>query len=135
MSGPIINITRKASFSAAHVLNSNKFDTKTNKEIYGKCNNEHGHNYEIEITVKSEINPDTGMLMNFDDLKKILHNSVIKKVDHKHLNKDVDDFKTLVPTAENMAYIFWQWLKPELANLYEIKLSETKNSFVIYRGE
>jgi 6-pyruvoyltetrahydropterin/6-carboxytetrahydropterin synthase len=135
----MIYITRKVHFSASHRLFNPEFDDKTNDEIFGVCNNPlgHGHNYELEVTVCGEIPKETGMVIDLKKLKEILEQEIVSKVDHKHLNFDVDFLKNVIPTAENLAVKFWELLDDKLndGSLYEIKLYESPNNFVTYRGE
>ena len=128
-------ITRKQSLCIAHKLYNPNFSHEKNLEIYDKCTNCHGHNFNLFVTVKSEIDPETGMVMNFKELKRIVREHVYDKMDHKYLNEDIAEFKTIMPTAENIAVVIWQWLLPELPNLVEIRLEETDNNSTIYRGE
>jgi len=131
-------LTRRETFSASHRLVSQELSDEENSKLFGKCfhPNGHGHNYVIEVSVLGDINPKTGIVMNLTELKRIIHDVVMSKVDHRHLNLDVEEFKTLNPTAENIAYVIWQWLKPSLgALLYEIKLHETENNAAVYRGD
>ncbi len=135
---PVVYITRRTTFSASHRLHSNELSAEENRQIYGKCNhpNGHGHNYVLEITVRGEVDARTGMVMNLVDLKKAMEEEILDLVDHKHLNLDVPFFQKIVPTAENMAVVFWQLLEPALppGMLYEVKLHETENNVAIYRG-
>ena len=135
----MIYLTRKEHFCASHVLSNPKFSEKQNFEIYGKCANPHGHghNYEIEVTVAGKPDKDTGMILDLKKLSEIIEKEIIDKVDHKHLNIDVDFLKGVLPTAENLAMAFWKILKPkiEAGKLYSIKVSETTNNFAEYRGE
>ncbi|MBC7693443.1 MAG: 6-carboxytetrahydropterin synthase [Methylotenera sp.] len=134
-----VYLTRKITFCASHRLNSSQLSVEENKRIFGKCNNEngHGHNYTLEVTIKGEIDPKTGMVMNITDLRKIMDTHVADIMDHKHLNLDVEVFKTVNPTAENMIVVIWKLLEPHLAKgqLFEVKLHETDNNTSIYRGE
>ncbi|HOV91926.1 MAG TPA: 6-carboxytetrahydropterin synthase [Candidatus Kapabacteria bacterium] len=135
----MIYITRKEIFSAAHRLNNPELSEKENAIIYDKCNNYwgHGHNYVIEVTVKGEPNPKTGYLVDLKKLQEILDVNLISKIDHKHLNYDVDFLKGINPTLENMAVAFWQQLQNKIPSgqLYRIKLWETENNSVEYYGE
>ena len=134
----MIYIKRKEHFCAAHKLWNDKWDAATNKRIFGKCSNEnyHGHNFELEVTVRGEINPDTGFVMNLFDLKQIVREHVIDVVDHKNLNLDVPEFKDLNPTAENIVVVIYDKLKKVLdSNLdLEVTLYETVRNFVTYSG-
>lgn len=134
---PSAILTRRETFSASHRLYSAALSDSENKALFGKCYhpNGHGHNYVLEVSVKGAIDKN-GLVMNLADLKKIIEEHVLSKVDHKHFNLDVPEFKTLNPTAENIAYVIWGWLKPTLgALLYEVKLHETENNVAVYRGE
>lgn len=127
-------ITKKTSLCIAHKLYSNEISHEENLKIYGKCTNIHGHNLIVYITIKGEVDPITGMVANFTDLKSIIKKNIYDKVDHKYLNDDVEEFKNLVPTTENIAIVFWNWLIKDLPSLEEIKIFETDNNSTIYRG-
>jgi 6-pyruvoyltetrahydropterin/6-carboxytetrahydropterin synthase len=135
----MIYITRKVHFSASHRLFNPEFDDDKNDEIFGICNNPmgHGHNYDLEVTVCGEVPNDTGMVIDLKKLKEIVENEIVNKVDHKHLNYDVDFMRGVIPTAENITLKFWEILKEKIpeGSLYEIKLYESANNFVTYRGE
>ncbi len=134
-----VYVTRHLHFSAAHRLHCEKLNDRQNQEIYGECNNPlgHGHNYELEVTVVGEPDPVTGMVIDLKELKEIVEREVIRKVDHKFLNYEVDFLKGLVPTAENIVLAFWKVLEGKFkgARLYELKLYETPRNMAIYRGE
>lgn len=134
----MIYITRKEHFSSAHKLYNNSLSEAENKEIYGKCNDFHGHNYYLEVTLKGTPNPESGYVMDLKKLKSIIHTEILEKVDHKYLN-DLDIFKGTIPTTERMAIVFWNLLeskvKSDNARLYSVKLYETSKNFVEYRGE
>jgi len=131
-------VTKKLHFSASHRLHNQKLSAKRNKEIYGKCNNPHGHghNYIIEGTVAGKENPKTGMVIDLSHLKDIVNNSIIKKVDHCHLNFDVPFLKNKIPTTEVLAKEFWKILSKKIKpkRLHEIKIHESENNVVVYRG-
>jgi len=135
----MLYITKKVHFSASHRLFNPSFTNEKNDEIYDKCNNYygHGHNYVLEVTVKGIPNPETGYVIDLKKLKRILNETIVDKVDHKHLNFDVDILKGVITSVENLAVIFWNLLKEEIkeAELYRIRLFETENSFVEYFGE
>ena len=135
----IVYLTRRFHFSSSHRLHSDMLDERTNIAIFGQCNNfyGHGHNYELEVTIKGTPDPATGMIINLYDLKKIVNEKLISRVDHKHLNEDVDFMQGIVPTAENLVVEFWEILKDALpaGELYELKLYETPNNVALYRGE
>ncbi|ELU01313.1 hypothetical protein CAPTEDRAFT_142762, partial [Capitella teleta] len=117
-----------------------KLSDAENLKIFGKCNNPngHGHNYKVEVTLKGPVDADTGMVMNLTDLKKCIQDSFFGILDHRHIDKDVAYFKDVVSTTENVAVFIWDNMKerlPEPSLLYEIKLHETDNNIVVYRGE
>jgi 6-pyruvoyltetrahydropterin/6-carboxytetrahydropterin synthase len=134
----MIYTTRKEHFSSAHKLHNPNLSDKENLEIYGKCNHFHGHNYYMEVTLKGEPDKDSGYVMDLKKLKEILHSVIIDKVDHKYLN-EVDMFKNVVPTTENMVLVFWKKLNNEVktpnSELHSIKLYETDKNYVEYKGE
>ncbi len=135
----IVYITKKMHFNAAHRLHSELLNEQENKKVYGECNNPmgHGHNYELEVTVRGKPDSVTGMVINLKELKDIIQKTIIDKVDHKHLNHDVKFMKGLIPTAENLAVAFWTQLKDNITGceLHEIKVIETPRNLAIYRGE
>jgi len=135
----MVYITRKASFSASHRLFNPAWSDAKNQEVFGKCNNPrgHGHNYDVEVTVAGVPEASTGMVMDLKRLADVIEQEVIERVDHKHLNEDVDFMRGLIPTAENIAMQFWKILEPRIAGgkLVSIKLYESANNFVEYRGE
>jgi len=136
---PLIYLTRRAQFSASHRLHASGLSDDENRRIFDKCNNPHGHghNYVVEVTVKGEVEGATGMVMSLSDLKAAIEEAVMKDLDHKNLNLDVPEFKDLNPTAENIALVLWRRLKKKLPKglLHEVKLHETENNVVVYRGE
>ena len=135
----MIYITRKLEFCASHRLYNPKFSDKENEETFGLCNNPngHGHNYVLEVTVKGEVDPETGMVLDLKILKKLINEEIVNKVDHKNLNVDVEFLEAIIPTAENIAIQFWDILEPKIKNgtLHQIKLFESERNFVIYRGK
>lgn len=134
-----IFLTRRIHFSAAHRLHSLELSDEENRRIFEKCNNPsgHGHNYVLEVTLRGTVDPKTGMVMNLSEITKILEETVIKTMDHKHLNLDIPFFKKSNPTAENIAVFIWSLLAGKFPQglLYEVKLQETENNSVVYRGE
>ena len=136
----MIYITRRESFNAAHKLARPDWSQEKNTEVFGKCANPnwHGHNYNLYVTVKGEINPETGFLVDLKWLKQIINVHVIDKVDHKNLNIDVDFMKDQLASTENLAIAIWDILWPYInesdAQLHSIKLYETENNFVEYFG-
>lgn len=135
----MIYITRKLEFCASHRLFNPEYSDEKNARVFGLCNNPngHGHNYVMEVTVRGEVHPETGMVLDLKALKQLVNEEIILKVDHKNLNVDVPFLKGVIPTAENLAIRFWERLesKMEGGELYEIKLYESERNFVIYRGK
>lgn len=134
----MIYVTRREVFSASHRLFNPQLTDEQNDKLFGKCNNPngHGHNYILEVIVAGEINPDTGYLIDLKLLKKIIIDNVISKVDHKNLNMDVQFLSGKIPTAENIAIAIWNELDGKIPDgrLYSVKLYETENNYVEYRG-
>ena len=136
----MIYITRRERFNAAHKLYNETWSVEKNDEVFGKCANAnwHGHNFELIVTVKGEVNPDTGFVMNLKDLSQIIQTEVTDKVDHKNLNLDVDFMKGKLASTENLVIEFWKILDPLIAGhgaqLHYIKLVETENNYVEYYG-
>lgn len=134
----MLYITRKEHFSSSHKLENPGLSKERNEVIFGKCNNFHGHNYYIEVTLAGIPDTESSYVMDLKLLKIIIHEEILNKVDHRYLN-ELDMFKGIVPTTENMALRFWEALKPrvnsENVKLYSIKLYETDKNYVEYRGE
>ena len=134
----MIYITRKLEFCASHRLFNPEYSDEKNAQVFGLCNNPngHGHNYVMEVTVRGEVHPETGMVLDLKALKQLVNEEIILKVDHKNLNVDVPFLRDVIPTAENLAIRFWETLESKLegGELYEIKLYESERNFVIYRG-
>jgi len=134
----MIYVTRREVFSASHRLFNPNFSDEENDRLFGKCNNlnGHGHNYILEVIVAGEVDPNTGYVIDLKVLKEIIKKNVISKVDHKNLNLDVDFLKGKIPTAENIAAGIWIQLVDKLpaGKLYSIKLYETENNYVEYKG-
>ena len=129
-------VIRKAHFNAAHRLHNDDWSAEQNKDVFGKCNNPnyHGHNYDLEVKVVGEVNPDTGYVMDMKILKQFIKSEVTEIYDHKNLNLDVPDFKTTIPTAENIARAIYERLRVHITAPLElkIKLYETSRNFVEY---
>lgn len=136
----MIYIERKERFSAAHQLYNPNWSEEQNDAVFGKCANKnfHGHNFTLIVTVKGEIDPDTGFVMNLVDLKKIIQKEIIAKVDHANLNHDVDFMRGKFASTEVLAEEFWKILAPAIAEhgcaLHRIRLEETINNAVEYFG-
>ena len=133
-----ISAFRKAHFNAAHRLHNPKWSDEKNKEVFGLCNNQyyHGHNYELEVKVGGEVDPDTGYLIDLKFLSDVIKEHVERKLDHKNLNEEVDEFKDLNPTAENICYVIWTILRNQLDEKYDlaVRLYETPRNYVEYEG-
>ena len=127
---------RKAHFNAAHRLHNPNWSDEKNKAVFDVCNNPnyHGHNYELEVKVVGEVDPETGYLIDLKILKSIIKENIEKRFDHKNLNLDTEEFKNLNPTAENVCYVIWQILREKLDEKYEltIRLYETPRNYVEY---
>ncbi len=134
----MVFVTRKVHFSASHRLFNPTFTDDDNEAIFDKCNNPngHGHNYTLEVTVKGIPDLKTGYVIDLKLLRDILENKIIDKVDHKHLNYDVDFLHGIIPTAENIAIVFWGIIAQNLpvGELFSIKLFESDSNFVEYFG-
>ena len=137
---PMIYITRRERFSAAHKLSRTDWSEDRNQEVFGKCSNPnwHGHNYELYVTVKGEINPETGFLIDLRTMKDLISAHVIEKLDHKNVNLDVDFMQGKMASTEVLAVEIFNILAPlirqEGAQLHCIKLCETENNFIEYFG-
>lgn len=135
----MVYITRKATFSAAHRLYNPQLSDEENERLYGLCNNPmgHGHNYTVEITVCGEPDPRDGMVVDLGLLGEVIDELVIKKVDHKFLNYQVDFLRGVIPTAENLARRFWGVLHDKLprGRLFEVRVHESEHNCAFYRGE
>jgi len=133
-------ITRKFHFSASHRVYNPVLSDEENFKIYGKCSNPngHGHNYVMDVTVGGEVDELTGFVMDLTELKFTVEEEIIKKVDHKNLNIDVDFMNGVLPSTENIAMKFWDQIEGKIntdhIKLYSIKISETVNNSVEYRG-
>jgi 6-pyruvoyltetrahydropterin/6-carboxytetrahydropterin synthase len=132
-------ITRREVFSASHRLWNSDLSEEQNIELFDKCANPngHGHNFVLEVTVVGDIKNESGYVVDLKKLKNIIREEIISKVDHKHLNHDVDFLKDKIPTAENIVREFWRVLETKItkAKLSSIRLHETENNIVEYRGE
>jgi 6-pyruvoyltetrahydropterin/6-carboxytetrahydropterin synthase len=135
----MVYLTRLEHFNAAHKLYNPKWSKEKNEEIFEGCANEnwHGHNFDLYVTVKGEVNPDTGFVMNLKDLGKLMREHVIKYLDHKNLNLDVPFMQGKMASAEILAIEIWKLVQaqlPEGVQLHCVKLYESHKSFVEYYG-
>ncbi len=131
-----IAVYRKEHFNAAHRLHNAALSDAENAAIFGKCNyaNYHGHNYELIVKVIGEVDPKTGYVIDLKILSDLIKELVIEKFDHKNLNLDTVEFKNLNPTAENIAIVIYNILRPRIEKKYELKivLYETERNYVEY---
>jgi 6-pyruvoyltetrahydropterin/6-carboxytetrahydropterin synthase len=136
----MVYLTRVEHFNAAHKLVNTNWTEEKNKEIFGKCANEnwHGHNYEVHVTVKGNLQSDTGFIFNAKRLSVIINEYVCDKVDHKNLNMDVDFMKGKFTTCENLTVGIWEQIQPVLkaegVELHCVKLYETPRIYTEYFG-
>lgn len=134
-----VTVARKAHFNAAHRLHNPVWNDQKNREVFGKCNNPnyHGHNYELIVKVKGEIDPETGYVIDMKILKDLIRTKVEERFDHKNLNLDTEEFKALNPTAENISVVIWNLLRPDIQpDLFlTVVLYETPRNYVEYSGD
>jgi 6-pyruvoyltetrahydropterin/6-carboxytetrahydropterin synthase len=135
----MILLTRKADFSSAHFYYSPALSEAENLRLFGKCANRngHGHNYTLEVTVAGEIDPVSGFVVDLKELKDILEREVVAVYDHRHLNYEVPEFATTMPTTENMAVAIWNRLNGRIPNakLHRVRVYEMADLFADYYGE
>jgi 6-pyruvoyltetrahydropterin/6-carboxytetrahydropterin synthase len=131
-----ISVFRKAHFNAAHRLYNPNWTDEKNEAVFGLCNNPnyHGHNYELEVQLTGDIDPDTGYAYDLGKLADIIKEHIEKRFDHKNLNLDCPEFKNLNPTAENIAVVIWKILRGRIEKQYDLKirLYETPRNYVEY---
>lgn len=129
-----VSIFRKEHFNAAHRLHNPDWSDEMNQKVFGKCNNPHyhGHNYNLTVQVIGDIDPKTGYVIDMKILRDIIKANVLERFDHKNLNLQVEEFKNLNPTAENIAVVIWQILREKLDEKFDlkVKLYETERNFV-----
>jgi 6-pyruvoyltetrahydropterin/6-carboxytetrahydropterin synthase len=133
-----VRLVSDSYFSAAHRLNRDDWDAETNARVFEKCNNPnaHGHTYGLEVTVEGEIDPETGWVMDFGKLKRTVEEHVVRRLNRKHLNFDVDFLAGRNPTAENIVVGIWGELEGRVApaRLVRVTLNETEKNRVVYEG-
>lgn len=131
-----ISVYRKAHFNAAHRLHNKNWSDDKNKQIFGKCNNPHyhGHNYELEVRLSGEVDPDTGYLFDLGILSDLIKDKVENRYDHKNLNLELPEFKDKIPTAEHICFEIYVILRECIDIKYDlgIKLWETPRNYVEY---
>ena len=136
----MIYITRRERFSAAHRMFRQEWSDEKNFQVFGKCSNPnwHGHDYVLYVTIKGEPSEETGFFMNISDLKDIIREKVVERLDHRNINTEVGFMKGKVATTENLAIAIWDELKPAIeeagAELHSIKIQETENNTFEYYG-
>ena len=134
-----VTVNRKAHFNAAHRLFREDWDDVRNEQVFGKCSNPnyHGHNYELVVSVTGEIDEETGFVMDLKLLKDLIYQEIEIPFDHKNLNIEVEEFRDLNPTAENITVVIWNKLRKKLKKELELEVTlyETPRNFVQYRGE
>ncbi len=140
----MIFVTRKAHFNAAHRLHNPDKSDQWNRDTFGECNhiNWHGHNYKLEVTVVGHIHPDIGYVIDLGTLKRIIHDRIISKCDHRNLNLDVDFLKDIIPSTENLARHFFLEIADDIkekcpagGKLYSVRVYETENNIAEYAPE
>lgn len=134
-------ITRRVEFSASHRCFVPEWSEERNREVFGLDANPHGHghNYVLEVTLGGDVDAVTGMIVDLKEVKQILNREVVDVMDHRYLNAEVPPFDRVVPTAENIAKDIWRRIQPHFdsahVRLHEVRLFETENLYVEYRGE
>lgn len=135
---PQVVVTRRAHFNAAHRLFNPAWSDAENVRVFGPCANPnaHGHNYNLDVSVIGDVDPETGYVIDIKQLKDVIEAQVLSRFDHKHLNLDVADFKDLNPTAENIVMVCWRLLAPAIpkGRLHKLVLWETERNIVEYTG-
>lgn len=133
---PIVYLSRRLRFAAAHRYYNPAWTDERNREVFGACANPfgHGHNYELEITVAGEVDPETGMVLNLREIDEVARREVVDRLDHRHLNEELPEWRTRVPTTENLAAWIWEAIEPALrrprARLHRVRLYESPNLYV-----
>ncbi|WP_228852227.1 6-pyruvoyl trahydropterin synthase family protein [Aegicerativicinus sediminis] len=133
-----VTVSRKAHFNAAHRLFKPEWSDEKNLEVFGKCSNPkyHGHNYDLVVSVTGTVDSETGFVLNLKKLKDIIYREIEEAFDHKNLNLETEEFKSLNPTTENIAIVIYNRLRPHIKadQELEIILYETERNFVKYSG-
>jgi len=134
---PVVTVTRRVHFNAAHRLHNPALSDGENRRLFGPCNNPnfHGHNYELDISVEGEIDARSGYVADLGEVKRVADAIVLEALDHKNLNLDVPAFAELNPTAENIVVVIWRMLEGRVpGRLVRLVLWETPRNYVEYRG-
>lgn len=136
---PLVTVTRRLRFNAAHRVHNPALSSEDNVSLYGKCNNPHGHghNYTLEVSVRGPIDATTGYVIDLGVLRDLVTELVVDQTDHRHFNHDVPYMQGVNPTSENIIVGMWNVLEPHVrpGKLLRLKLWETENNFVEYEGE
>lgn len=136
-----VHVTRKARFSAAHRYHNKSWSDERNREVFGPCNNPfgHGHNYEVEVTVAGAVDTSTGMVINLREIDRVLKEEVVSRMDHRHLNEELPEWRDVVPTTENIAIAIWERIAPRLerekCRLLRVRVHESSELYAEYLGE
>lgn len=134
----MILLTRKAEFSASHYYWNDAWTAEENERVFGKCANRngHGHNYTLEVTVAGEVDPVTGFVVDLKQLKDTMEHEVVSAYDHRHLNLEVEEFRTTIPTTENLAVAIWRRLEGKIpgARLHRVRVYEMPDLFADFYG-
>ncbi len=136
---PTVRVTRRLHFSAAHRLHSDRLTADENARFYGLCNspNFHGHNYELDVTVEGEIDPDTGYVLDLGELRDLVESAALTDLDHRNLNIDVPWLDGVIPSTENLVVRIWERIAERLprGRLAKLVLWETPRNYAEYTGE
>jgi 6-pyruvoyltetrahydropterin/6-carboxytetrahydropterin synthase len=131
-----ISVYRKAHFNAAHRLHNHTWSDEKNQQVFGKCNNPHyhGHNYELEVRLSGEVDPETGYLYDLGILSDLIKDKIENRYDHKNLNIELPEFQDIIPTAEHICFEIYKILRENIEDKYDlgIKLWETPRNYVEY---
>jgi 6-pyruvoyltetrahydropterin/6-carboxytetrahydropterin synthase len=135
---PTVRVTRRLHFSAAHRLHSDRFTAEENARFYGLCNspNFHGHNYELDVTVEGEVDPDTGYVFDLGELRDLVETAALNDLDHRNLNTDVSWLEGVIPSTENLVVAIWKRIEGRLPHgrLTKLVLWETPRNYAEYTG-
>ncbi len=131
-----VAVYRKGHFNAAHRLHNARWSEQKNQEVFGLCNNPnyHGHNYELEVKVAGEVDPETGYVIDMKELADLIHREIEIPFDHKNLNLDVPEFQELIPSAEHIVYVIYQKMRPHISDALDLHITlwETPRNAVSY---
>jgi 6-pyruvoyltetrahydropterin/6-carboxytetrahydropterin synthase len=129
----LVSLTRKIEFAASHLYHNAELSAEENRRVFGKCNNSHGHghNYTLEVTIGGEPDPVTGMVLDLAELKQLLEQEVMRRMDHRFLNYEVKELAGMIPTCENIAVVIWKLLEPKITSgrLQRVRLYESPELF------